>query len=288
MGQPRQYLNQVHQWLAALASVAVLTFALAPTASAQTADADRPAPSARDLLDTPGARAGNLLVTPTRVIFSGRTRSAELILKNIGAKRTTYRLDVIDFEIDESGNMTASEDFADSAKSMLRFSPRQVTLEPGTMQKVKLLLRKSSSLANGEYRSHLKFQALPDQSIGADVEASTTSEGLSVKLIPLIGLSIPVVAQHGELSTKLGLTAKKSGNKIHATLTRSGERSVFGDIMLRQDGKAIAHANTSVLRPMTKREVSFEIPEATNLKDLTIEFVETNAKDGVPTASFNF
>ena len=49
------------------------------------------------------------------------------------------------------------EHFADG---MLSWSPRQITLQPGTAQVVRLMVRKPEGLAEGEYRSHLDFMDL--------------------------------------------------------------------------------------------------------------------------------
>lgn len=249
---------------------------------AQSAKAETPSSTDNIKPIVEEASAGNLLVAPTRVVFSGRDRSAELILKNQGTTPTTYRLSLFDLDIADDGSVTPTENYAMSAAEYIRFSPRQVTLEPGAMQKVKLLLRKPMDLAAGEYRSHLKFSALPNKAMGEDVEAQQVAEGISVKLIPLIGLSIPVIAQHGELDANANMSAKREGNKLLVKLNRSGKRSLIGNIYVQQNGEIIAHANSAVLLPKSSGNITITLPEDTADAPLSIEFIDMHSKDKTP------
>ena len=61
----------------------------------------------------PTGGIGDLLVAPTRVVFDGRKRSAELNLANIGQARATYRVSLVRMEMDEIGAfMRAGQDSA--------------------------------------------------------------------------------------------------------------------------------------------------------------------------------
>ena len=105
-----------------------------------------------------------LSVSPKRVIFEGRERSQELLLLNTGDTSKTYRIHFKQLLMTEQGGFAAVESPAFSASQAVRFSPRQVTLAPGSSQTVRLLLRKPKGFADGEYRSHLTFSELPDDS----------------------------------------------------------------------------------------------------------------------------
>ena len=107
----------------------------------------------------------SLLVSPIRVAFEGRERSHEIVLINSSSEVKTYRLAWQEKLALPSGgykDLTAEETVGyPSASKMLRFSPRQVTLKPNERQIVRLGLRRPKDLADGEYRSHLKLEALP-------------------------------------------------------------------------------------------------------------------------------
>ncbi len=124
---------------------------------------------------------------------------------------------------------------------MIRYAPRQVVLEPGVVQTVRLLVRKPRDLAPGEYRSHLLFQAIPPAAAGADIEALDLKEGeIRVQIRTIFGLTIPVIVRHGDLSATVTLSnvALKSPESpgsppvLSLRLNRSGDRSVYGDIVI--------------------------------------------------------
>jgi len=183
--------------------------------------------------------SGNLLVAPTRVVLEGRARSAEVILHNQGDKEATYRITLIRLrmkdngeyeEVEKHGGAKSGELFADD---ILRYSPRQVTLKGGESQTVKVMARLPEGLTEGEYRSHLKFEAVPPASFGEDVEAQTLQQGqISIRLIPLFGVSIPVIVRHGPLTSKASIAGLQRNDKnLSLELHRTGTQSTFGDVI---------------------------------------------------------
>lgn len=208
--------------------------------------------------------SGELLVSPTRVVFEGRTRAADIILNNRGNKETTYRLSLVNLHMDADGNYQdeTSEASYPTANEIIRFSPRQVTLQPGQTQKVKLMLRKSKGMDAGEYRSHLKLQTLPDPSFGKDVEAQAVDDGeIGIRLIPLFGVSIPVIVRVGDTSATATITDVSVGkNILKATLGRSGNQSLYGDVIVMQGGKMVgALKGVAVFVPNQKRNVKIAL-----------------------------
>ena len=199
------------------------------------------------LSDAPPASApgiGDLLVAPTRLVFEGRTRTAELTLLNIGSDTATYRISFNHLEMLESGELKeievpkAGAPFADD---LIRYSPRQVTLAPNVAQTIRLQLRKPESLAAGEYRSHLLFRAVPpEQSIPANVvekDPARQASGFSIRLTPIYGVSIPLIVRHGQTSSKVDLSDLKvlpgDGNaapSVTLKMTRAGNESVYGNL----------------------------------------------------------
>ena len=138
----------------------------------------------------------SLLVSPTRVAFEERDRTQQVVLINTGDKKRTYRVEWHEFTADEGGDY---RDVTDpnfrKASEYIRYSPRQVTLNPGERQVIKLMARKKNDMVNGEYRSHLKFVVLPEQS---ELEQQAPAEGVSMKLNLFLSYSIPVVLKKGD------------------------------------------------------------------------------------------
>lgn len=179
----------------------------------------------------PGVVGEHLVVTPTRVVLEGRKRAAELVLINGGAEPATYRLSFLHLDMDEDGRIRPwdSQAGGNSAEPLLRFSPRVVTLAPGATQTVRLQVRKPEALADGEYRSHLLFRAVP-----AEPQAAPAGGGpgqLNLTLRAIHGISIPVIIRHGQVQAHcaLGDLALDRG-QLACTLLREGNRSVYGDL----------------------------------------------------------
>jgi hypothetical protein len=192
-------------------------------------------------LSIPAFAAGHLMIYPSRVVFEGRTRTAQLDLINNG-EACTYRISMIRQRMTDTGQFVTvtaplpGEAFADE---MIRFSPRQVTLPAGGAQAVRLQLRKPAGLPTGEYRVHLFFQALPPaRSIAAGDSQPVGPEGMDIALIPIVSISIPIIVREGSTSATLSLTSlrvngqtKTDAAALSFELHRDGNRSVYGDVV---------------------------------------------------------
>lgn len=181
----------------------------------------------------------NLLVTPTRIIFEERTRTAQVTLMNNGTESGNYRISFINQNMTEDGNFepVAEGEKGNFSNSMVRYSPRQITLPPGQSQVVRLMLRKPRDLANGEYRSHMLFQSLPNPNKSSIEKNKETPEGITVEIIPIVGISIPVIVRKGDIKSEISLSNTKyiAGNKenpntrLAIDMNRTGDSSTYGD-----------------------------------------------------------
>lgn len=186
----------------------------------------------------PAAAQGDLLIAPTRVIIS-QGGSSEVILSNIGNEPATYRISA------ELRRMTEDGDFHEvteaeatpaelAALQMITYAPRRITLLPGQPQSVRLSIRPPAGLADGEYRVHLNFRAVPP---ALKPEAgSEAAAGVSIKLTPVYGITIPVFVRRGRLDASATLSGahlvkEPGGSFIELDLTRAGQRSVYGEFI---------------------------------------------------------
>jgi hypothetical protein len=181
---------------------------------------------------------GDLLLLPRRVIFEGSKRYEELNLANTGKDTARYVISLMHIRMKEDGGFEeisqpdSGERFADK---FLRFFPHSVTLAPGESQVVKIQLTKINELVPGEYRSHLYFRAIPDNSPLGDT-APATDSGFSIRLIPVFGISIPVIIRIGPTATQVRLSdlsvqmADDTIPILNMTFQRTGNMSVYGDI----------------------------------------------------------
>jgi hypothetical protein len=181
---------------------------------------------------------GNLMLLPRRVIFEGSKRYEELSLANIGKDTARYVISLMHIRMKEDGGFEeisqpdSGERFADR---FLRFFPHSVVLAPGESQVVKIQLTKMNELAPGEYRSHLYFRAIPDMPLIGE-ENPEKDSGISIRLIPVFGISIPVIIRIGTSNTQVRITdlsLKMADDTIpilDMTLHRTGNMSIYGDI----------------------------------------------------------
>lgn len=184
---------------------------------------------------------GNLLVTPTRVLFEGNKQMEELNLLNMGNETTTYSISFVQKRMKEDGSFVNIEKpdsgqlFADP---YLRIFPREVTLAPGEPQVIMLQCRRKADMIAGEYRSHLFFRSEKDYKPLASRNSARDTTQLNVQLIPIFGMSIPIIIRCGAVNVNVGLSNLKLENQqdtlqiLHLNVNRTGNISTYGDIII--------------------------------------------------------
>ena len=206
----------------------------------------------------------NLLISPTRVSFDERQRSAKVTVINSSEEYRTYRVVWSEkLALPGGGYQTLSEPVTTSLSPMARLSPKQIRLAPGERQTIKIAIRKPKDLAKGEYRSHLLFQALPN-------EDKAAKAGLKVNMI--LSFSIPVVyREQGELPKVTFQTAEiveDSVNKKPKIAVKLTEQQGFSSY-----GRLSAYVTNSAGKQEKIAEIGNlslypEIEQATVLLDL--------------------
>lgn len=183
---------------------------------------------------------GNLLVTPKRIVFEGLKRSEELNLANVGSDSATYMVSFIQIRMKADGSVetiTEPDSAQNFADKYLRIFPRRVTLAPNEAQTVKVQVTKTNELLPGEYRSHLYFRAMPNEKPLGEKEAQKDSS-ISVKLVPIFGISLPVIIRQGESTAKLNFSnvsfqlENDTTPLLKITFNRSGDMSSYGDVIV--------------------------------------------------------
>jgi P pilus assembly chaperone PapD len=188
------------------------------------------------------AGVGDLLVAPTRIVLAGG-RGTEIVLNNIGDAPATYRISVEFRRMTADGNL---EDVTDptpqekAAADMVVYAPRRVTLAPHEPQSIRIAARPPQGLADGEYRVHLLFRAVPDPT-PVTKSADQNANGLRLQLTPIYGVTIPVIVRLGNLQVKAAISnvelEKRDGKPvIGLDLSRAGSRSTFGEVVVLKPG----------------------------------------------------
>ena len=239
--------------------------------------------------------AGQLMVSPTRIVFEGNERTQKVNLINNGSETGRYRISFVRRKMTEDGKF---EEVSENEPGMysddiVRFSPRQVTLQPGQSQTVRLMLRKKRDMQDGEYRSHMLFQSLPDPATSdINILTDNNSTGLTVQLIPVVGITIPIIVRQGKLSSTISLSdfelkqanTVKAENTLSFKINREGNSSAYGDFrvyFIPKGGEAVVVAQVNglaVYTPLASRSVDIRLQTPSNLNlsngELHITFLE--------------
>ena len=220
-------------------------------------------------------RGGGLVVAPTRVEMTKQSRSVSLSLINNGNETSTYRLKAVNSRMTETGDREIvdgegleNENFADK---MIRFAPRQIRLKPGEQQTVRVMARLPAGLEEGEYRTGLNFQWIPDSAEPEIGSESKENESISVNIQFSYGVTIPVIIRNGDLTatgqiTDLELVIDNNQAKAVITLEREGNRSLYGDFsayLVAEDGSKELIQNmrgVAIYVPNTRRIYTLALP----------------------------
>ena len=210
-------------------------------------------------------------LTMKRIEFEGSKRTEVLTIINNEAQPRTYRMGWKRMKMTEDKalvNITGDEQVPglNGVEDLVRFAPRRVTIPPGGSQQIRLMLRKPKGLAEGEYRSH--FWVQPEADV-KKFDSQTAAGGGGVSLKMLAGITLPVIVRHGNVTATgsfEGGTAQIRGDKIEINLllTRSGQRSLYGDIdmVCSGGGQQQIHSirGVAVYAEVERRKISFNMP----------------------------
>ena len=218
---------------------------------------------------------GDLLITPRRVVFEGNKRSMDISLANIGKDTATYNISLVQIRMTEDGGfetITEPDEGQSFASPYIRFFPRTVTLKPDEAQTVKIQAVRTGDLAPGEYRSHLYFRATPkEKPLGEESPEQQEQATISIKLVPVFGITIPVIIRVGTPSVNvtlsdLALTFENDTlPRLSFVFNRTGDYSVYGDIEVDHiaPGGTVTTVGlakgVAVYTPNTRRKFSFNL-----------------------------
>ena len=207
------------------------------------------------LAAAPLSAQGDLLVAPTRVILNG-SRGTEVILSNIGAEEATYRISLELRRMLPDGSLVdvteeRASDKERAALEMIRYAPRRVTLPPGQPQAVRIAARPGAELPDGEYRVHMAFRGIPKP---APAPEPGEVKGITVALIPVYGVTIPIIVRQGRLEAQVSITDPhlvqgEHGPQLELGLVRTGQSSTYGEVSVTKGGKQVFRARGIAVYP---------------------------------------
>ena len=243
------------------------------------------------MLLNPGIGRADLTIMPLRVVFDERDRTMDMTLANSTNKSNTYRMEWSFNKMTESGGYEKLEaplnpNF-DFSKNVV-FTPRQVTLPPGSRQSIRLSLRRPPDLPEGEYRAHLNFRRLansraergPGQGVGARIGVN-------------VGFSVPVIVRVGAYDAQASISdvqllpPAKPGqnNRISLNLNRTGKHSIAGRVLVLwtppggQEEQIGILNNVNVFTEINRRNINIMLTNSQPLTGGTLRVVYEGIDD---------
>jgi hypothetical protein len=246
-----------------------------------------------------GYAQGDLLITPRRIVFEGNRQRQEITLANTGQETATYTVSFVQYHMTEEGSFEVITEprpgqmFADE---YLRFFPRTVTLAPNESQVIRMQLRRLPGMADGEYRSHIYFRAVPNERPLGEDEISQDSTAIGIRLTPIFGITIPAIIRIGDVYAKTKIADIKfdkdseDGPQLSLTFLREGNQSVYGDLTVDYEDQVGKKINVGTVRgigvytPNSLRKFSMRltVPDGIDLQKGRLLVKFSSANDAKP------
>ncbi|SMD06871.1 hypothetical protein [Novosphingobium sp. B1] len=249
---------------------------------------------------------GDINLYPKRLVLTDRDRVGAIGLYNRSTATGEYEITIDDkvmlpdgniVELDALGSNSVPSDYK-PASAMIRYSPRMVELPGNESQTVRIMPKLAPGMQPGEYRTHFTVTALPPLDSPDSINnlgGARSNEGIGVQILPRFGISIPVILRIGQTSLHCALKELKlektsdTEAMLVITLSREGNRSSFGDVVVSAPGvsKPVAVLRgVGIYTEVQSRTVQLPITlkrEGSVLKSgstLTVSYVDDDVKPG--------
>lgn len=221
----------------------------------------------------------DVMIFPRRVVFEGNNNIQEVTLVNNGKDTAKYIISFIEYKMNEDGSLVLIDKIDSNnnyyfASNYLRFFPRSIVLAPNTSQVVRIQAKMPSDMPIGEYRSHLYFRSIPNNSSLVN-ENGENDDSITIKLTPIYGLSIPVIIRVGDLNVKVSISdvnlVMDDNPILSFKMYREGNKSSYGDIdiyYIKDDGnsqKIYSIKGIAIYPPLQYREMIIKLKSDENI-----------------------
>lgn len=210
-----------------------------------------------------------------RLNLGDSARKSDLRIFNTGKEFSSYRVVLMDMEMNEDGQLNPVEDYKWSAKQMVRVGPRlSKNITPKAFQVVRVRARGAKEV--GEYRTHMLIEELLPPYEG-DVKGIILRPNLKV-IIPIVYLSgksdVTVKADGFEFNSQSG--------ELSFAIHRQGNFSAFGNVVIADASGEIVYRehNLGIYREIDKRRFKVKLPDGTNsIKGYVFKFIDPETEE---------
>lgn len=221
------------------------------------------------------------MIAPTRVLITKTNQTEQISLLNTGTDSAIYSINFVNKKMNEDGGLTTLAEKDTGAlfsSDYVRVFPRKVALGPKEGQTVKIQFKKRTDMPEGEYRSHLYFRDEKNYMPKGQKTTLADTNAIGVKIIPVFGITIPVIIRVGKLSATLSITDISIEKneigipKVKMTLNRTGNCSIYGTLTVNYTepgGKPIEIGivnGIGIYTDILKRYFTIELKKAKEMK----------------------
>lgn len=248
-----------------------------------------------DVSTAEGQTPEELLITPTRLIFTDGARGTEtLSLKNRGIDTLSYELYITNYRMSDTGTFEelsepdSGQMFADG---FLKFSPKELVIPPNGDGTIKVTCARGDR-GVGEYRSHLVIRLARR---GRRVPNPDDEDD------PGYGVAVPILVRQGPLTAAVSVSYLNvdlvpigqgmTQAVASARLERTGTASTYGDVSIwyvKNGGSPVLVGSARGIALYTPNRLRFlripmQLPEGLSLEAgvLRLEYRDRTGPDGL-------
>ena len=225
--------------------------------------------------------ASALGLSTFRIYLDQSNREYNFIVFNRDGYQQDCQVYLRHYQIDDAGNKTLLDDNeipSQSAKGLLRFSPKRFKLDNGESQSIRFQMRRKANQPVGEFRSYLSLDC------GMSEEALKAQSDQSVLLQPKLRHNIPIIVRTGDIDVNVSIDNVQLNGKsaVNGRLSKNGNRSVYGDIELIdvRDNSVIAKKPLASIHVESKYYDFTLSTRNVDPKFLKLRFIEDKAVGG--------
>jgi len=145
----------------------------------------------------------NIFITPKRILINEKMRFSEVQVSSRSDKPKSYIVKLVNYEMNEKGELFKNNNMENSAKKFIRYSPRKITIKPNETRVIRIISKAPNNLEEGGYHTHIELQEVAFQGVKKvkkEVEAP-----LSFEVHSEYNIAIPIIFSKGKLENKVQL-----------------------------------------------------------------------------------
>lgn len=223
-----------------------------------------------------------------RIYLDRQHRDYDFIISNRDPVPQNCKLNLTHYNMDKNGTPQLVEGDVlpdNSAVNLLRYSPRNFSIDPQGRQTVRFRMRNQSGVEKKEYRSYLEVNCQMVEDKTEIIDGKLNSQVAGISLTPQLVHQVPIIVRPFNLDIQVEITdinVDLNNDTVTFAVKRSGERSIFFDIELinKNNNTRIALKKNGKIYPENNEKVLTLRAKGIPSEDLLIRLTEDKRTGG--------